>query len=123
MTDELKPCWHCGGEVFINDYGCFECKKCGMVARMPMSKQEKANAENGLMIGNFDYEHNVKAWNTRAERTCKVLCDSRPNGAEGLGRFGICSECGGKIETVDQFSKRYEEPDVFCRKCGARVEA
>lgn len=55
------------------------------------------------------------------ERTCHIVCAKRPNGAEGLGIFGICSECGGKMETVDMFSQEFEKADAFCRTCGAKV--
>lgn len=55
------------------------------------------------------------------ERTCHCIQAKRPNGAEGLGVFGICDECGGKLETTDAGSKSWERPDAFCRTCGAKV--
>jgi DNA-directed RNA polymerase subunit RPC12/RpoP len=58
------------------------------------------------------------------ERTCHVLNPHRPNGCEGLGVFGKCSECGGEIETVDEHDRvqnPWKRPDTFCKWCGARV--
>lgn len=58
------------------------------------------------------------------ERTCHVLNPRRPNGCEGLGVFGECSECGGQIETTDVHDRAqnpWKRPDAFCKGCGARV--
>lgn len=58
------------------------------------------------------------------ERTCHVLNPHRPNGCEGLGVFGECSECGGEIETVDEHDRAqnpWKRADAFCKGCGARV--
>ena len=71
--------------------------------------------ENGVVFGDSATIH---------ERTCHVLNPHRPNGCEGLGVFGECSECGGEIETVDEHDRAqnpWKRADAFCKGCGARV--
>lgn len=96
MSIELKPCPFCGGEAesVINEYlrgfTYIECHECG--ARGSTSKERQA----------------IKAWNTRAERTCRM---NRYNSA-----VWACSECGrGYMESL------LPEVGEYCMGCGAKV--
>ena len=98
---ELKPCPFCGGEA-IEKRTCaaynikYEvvCTKCGC-------KTFKTVASPSHII----------AWNTRAERTCRI--EMYPLGLhEEDGEAPICSECRVTID----------EDVYYCPNCGARVE-
>lgn len=107
---ELKPCPFCGGDVFINDCFCFECKKCGAITRFPLSEREQKNADAGLVLNNFDREYNYDRWNARYESTCRI---EKVN--DGLTRgWWHCLVCDGYIPAPDDIS--------FCPYCGARIE-
>lgn len=119
--EELKPCPFCGGAAGVDKMNfCFEdtgeyamsafvvscsafvvsCRVCGMKTAQYRT-EEKA----------------VKAWNRRAERTCRIVVDHGRHGPEP--RFDgdvwtvhdACSECGWPIG----------RKDAYCSHCGARV--
>lgn len=109
MVDELKPCPFCGGEamegpVFVTgkpsgDIGWVGCVPCGVFVSYTHSESGRREA--------------MRAWNTRAERTCRIdgvrgggncgtttyrlSCGHAAVMPEGT-RFGHCPECGAKIE-------------------------
>lgn len=99
MSETLKPCPFCGGEVFmsVSDYGDthywrVHCNggKCPFYVSAVFYTEAEA----------------VKAWNTRAERTCR-------NSADAPSIFR-CSEC--QLAEFD-FGKWN-----YCPNCGARIE-
>lgn len=105
MHSELKPCPFCGGEasnVWIpyiggGGYGnVIECDDCW------------------AKTGYYDTEAEaIKAWNTRAERTCK--------GESDLSEW-VCSECQCWIPTgiTPENSERVSAWN-FCPHCGAKA--
>lgn len=110
---ELKPCPFCGGEPdeYEGEYGNgIYCMKCGaMVGEL---------IHLGFNIAErVSYEQAAKAWNTRAERTCRMT------------DRGECSECGAYIvrawTEVHDFNGDMKRIDLrshnYCPNCGARV--
>lgn len=106
--DELKPCPFCGGEAEIltaesmhggNLYGVM-CDCCAGRADVYDTEAEA-----------------IEAWNTRAERTCRMT------------DRGECSECGAYIvrawTEVHDFNGDMKRIDLrshnYCSNCGARV--
>lgn len=96
MNSELKPCPFCGGEAGLvidepfKGFTFVECHECG--SRGSISKERQA----------------IKAWNTRAERTCYNTWL-----VELTGRLRFqCSEC--KAVSL-------EIAPLYCPVCGAKV--
>lgn len=112
---ELKPCPFCGGEdIHIGwtdfDSGVIfvECETCGMYCE---PKDCYANEPKA-----------IAAWNTRAERTCKVeklVEGTTPDGYQAY--VWHCLSCGGKMFGGD-YALYGHVPPRFCSHCGARVE-
>lgn len=105
---ELKPCPFCGGKprTAVMDYGDMQYWRiyCDTInCAMCMSSVYHSEAEA------------IKAWNTRAERTCHIVKASRKyvlsDGTE-LFEDG-CSECNEYLG----------EDDNYCPNCGRKVEA
>ena len=102
---KLLPCYFCGGEAKVCEsgingkmkvYGLVEHKDgCFFLADGLPTKYQH------IMESDFD------AWNTRAERTCKMK----------LTTVGYaCSEC----HSVDWHTKSKPKPN-YCPNCGAKV--
>ena len=104
--EELKPCPFCGGEaILLEDWkdGNFivGCANNDCIAR-PSGIPSFDNAEQA-----------VKAWNTRAERTCKKRNHDTDN---YYMRCCSCSLCNsGWFEDI------YDKPFSYCPHCGAKV--
>lgn len=97
---ELKPCPFCGGEAELvidepfRGFTFVECHECG--ARGSISKEREA----------------IKAWNTRAERTCRNLYEP------GLFK---CSECGAFSMQKIVYRDGTPATPKCCPWCGAKV--
>lgn len=105
---ELKPCPCCGPKAFITpSIKCdpqagkhcwtaeLRCHECGLnISRTAATEQEAL------------YEA-IKAWNTRAERTCKPKWKRDSQGYLTL----VCDMCHKPIDYTDN----------FCAECGAKV--
>ena len=102
---KLLPCPFCGGEAQVartaTGYWAAYCEE-------PMCGR----------VGNFKTEAEaIAAWNTRAERTCRMT------------DRGECSECGAYIvrawTEVHDFNGDMKRIDLrshnYCSNCGARV--
>lgn len=91
MSDELKPCPFCGGEVGWRN-GAIQCDRCRL----------------SLRVGSYELTNNT--WNTRAERTCLVerIIDNGPY----MEDFVVELSCG-HVDNGDI-------PE-YCRECGAKV--
>lgn len=111
LMGDLLPCPFCGGEPdeYEGEYGNgIYCMECGAMVGEPIHL--------GFDIAErVSYEQAVEAWNTRAERTCKLV---RHGSLANMPSFVCwsCSECGfgwHHSENDNQFS--------YCPNCGAMV--
>lgn len=99
---ELKPCPFCGGEAEFHIYG----RSCNVVC---------SRCQIGTRLEHIDeYEVAIDAWNTRAERTCRMEWDEDGEGDElyPVGHV-TCSACDAWLYAVNTMR--------FCPECGARV--
>lgn len=120
MNDELKPCPFCGEKVAWREYSLFakriaidkglplvpmiRCESCGaMVSFDPIEDPEP----------NYKKEAAGTLWNTRAERTCKMIT----NGDADFAATLACSVCGN-VESVYAISA---DEFNYCPNCGAKV--
>ena len=92
MSEELKTCPFCGGDKKHMD-DCY----------IPMLIEY---VERKQLLDPDDEEKLEKAWNTRAERTCKYESTNRCT--------WVCTSCGMEVETR-HFGYNY------CPNCGAKV--
>lgn len=103
MMSELKPCPFCGARGSVEEEGpiggyAARCGNCG--------SQTPIYLRADLAI---------KAWNTRAERTCTF----EPESSGLLGQYK-CSSCN---DTVHVASLKVLKRLHYCPNCGARVDA
>lgn len=119
---ELRACPFCGGEAHAlqgrNDtmwrVGCDDCDCLGF---------------SGLGWLYETDDDAARAWNRRAERTCRISERKQRLGQTQIGVEKSCSECGFMFG----FEKHYErlfagmvldevDPPNYCPNCGARLE-
>lgn len=102
---ELKPCPFCGGDAKLMEmrYGDGRYSVFGVFCQ-----NDSGAVQHGHFIDNYATEAEaVDAWNTRAERTCRIERRDCGDGVAGT----YCSECGNHAD----------EDDCYCPTCGARV--
>jgi len=114
---ELKPCPFCGGEaelvwnVIGGFVGCFneECPVGPSTGTFAVGDEWKSEAEAE--------PHIIDAWNTRAERTCRLITAENVEGFEWPmpGRVE-CSACG-----AEWFPENDKSRFNYCPNCGAKV--
>lgn len=109
---ELLPCPFCGGEAEkltssdgFTSIGCLRC-----------------NPIFGVMIQRSSEAEAIAAWNTRAERTCRIVKTWSDSDYMDGWRYR-CSECGCFIPVNERDP---ETGDVisaanYCPNCGAKV--
>lgn len=105
--DKLKPCPFCGGEAMkmtssdgFTSIGCLEC-----------------NPVFGVMVQAMTEAEAIKAWNTRAERTCTI---------EHRRDEYVCTACGNAVGDDDPWSENFVNGNAvemwaYCPHCGAKV--
>ena len=103
MNRELKLCPFCGGEA--NAVRSSVAGVCAVVCNCASHVFYGAEADMGKTIA---------AWNTRAERTCRMEWDEDSDGEElyPVGHV-TCSACGAWLYAVNTMR--------FCPNCGAKV--
>lgn len=102
MSEELKPCPFCGGEALFETYGG---TACAVVCQTCHCGTATARLYDGMEA--------VKAWNRRAERTCRMEYNERWSHDEYYPTECYnCSECGHMT---------YDGVPTFCPNCGAKV--
>ena len=127
MSDKLKPCPFCGGEVTLEKYTnptyctdsegntfwrdepdgwMIECKNHGW---RKDAKGVDVAADVALYSWGTSEENKrelIEAWNTRAERTCRYESTNRCT--------WVCTSCGREVEIL-HYGYNY------CPNCGAKV--
>ncbi len=113
MSDELKPCPFCKGEMDyrISNFGVslllFECHDCGATVSF-----NEGICNYAASVG--DYTPSFTAFNQRAERTCKFTANEHEN--------GVCSDCGFEADMYDGWDPfALEYTNKRCPECGAKV--
>lgn len=109
MSEELKPCPFCGGEALFETYGG---TACAVVCQTCHCGTATARLYDGMEA--------VKAWNRRAERTCRDI--------DHMGDAIKCSECGETtlntlywVDLDNGLSTVTSHRPRFCSNCGAKV--
>lgn len=116
---ELKPCPFCGGEAFVNDDPTGNGGKPHMSGNVGLGRLWSVECDECGADAGFwqDRDVAIDAWNTRAERTCRMT------------DRGECSECGAYIvrawTEVHDFNGDMKRIDLrshnFCPNCGRKV--
>lgn len=129
--EELKPCPFCGEPPKINEYHGSAIPEYSVDC---MNDNCPAYAGSSLKETK---EETIEAWNTRAERTCKVepFYFAKPKTIEDIqaGLFLRCSECHASIDkhkaSVRITERRDGDIEVevvgteinYCPNCGAKA--
>ena len=102
---KLKPCPFCGGEATFHTYG----RTCNVVCD---------DCLIGTRLEHIDeYEVAIDAWNTRAERTCRMELVDIIGGIRHVRR---CEECEAELSNDLSAIEGAWLPN-YCPNCGARV--
>ena len=99
--DKLKPCPFCGGTQDENGTIDHD-ERCFVILFM-----------DDLLTGTVSKKEIEKAWNTRAERTCRVDGGYTYGERDELRAWAL--SCGHEFDWND------EEPPKYCPSCGAKV--
>ena len=106
MTD-LLPCPFCGDEAedYDSDFGNgIYCTGCGAMVGEPIHLDYRVDER-------ITYEQAAAAWNTRAERTCRITSEEYD---DLLDVFTTHFSCGHSKSGRAEFFN-------YCPNCGARV--
>lgn len=121
MSDELKPCPHCGGEAMLipaDDESPAEvycsCCWCSVIKSDTAGAIAAWNARAAVDDEQFSRAvHDGRAW--QVVRTCENVLDHSPCAFE-------CSECGFSVRTVTDGPADWQTPFWrHCPNCGAKV--
>ena len=131
MSEKLKPCPFCGGEVSVvvlDEEGNVRDEEYERDPYSGLSYAVSHDDPNGACpIATYDdplpwlYDSRdsvAHVWNRRAGRTCRVEC--YPPGYEDNLHYEVCSECG-TILTASRPGERHAARACYCPHCGARV--
>lgn len=127
MNEKLKPCPFCGvpeSEDTVN----FDHHKDDCYLKMGLSNVV-VTAANALidtkLEPRFSTEQLYKAWNTRAERTCKILRVETGEPAEYDCDEVIwhCESCHEEVAiyAYNENGDTWADKPAFCPNCGAKV--
>ena len=129
---ELLPCPFCGGEAEMltaeSMYGgylfgimCNDCRSRGDVYDTEAEAIAAWNSRadyHGYEQAAIEAWESIKAWNSRAERTCEFSIKDNMNETEGMGDVWIeCSACNC---VFDFYADEWLMKMSYCPSCGAR---
>lgn len=104
-NSELKPCPFCGGEAEIVSNRFVKCKDC--------------RSRTWTLFPTLD--ESIKAWNTRAERTCNPYVKAFKIGENFVEYQAIC-DCGYPVGVDGTPNlEDFEHIENYCGGCGAKV--
>lgn len=104
---ELKPCPFCGEPMELRDYPWLDGTPCYEWRHVDVLRATRKRCP--IEMAGYDTEEEaIEAWNTRAERTCKLV----PGKMHYGDRRPKCSECGQSMG-----DRRWK----YCPNCGSRV--
>lgn len=111
---KLKPCPFCGSEAELTiyyDFYRFHCPDPECEAHLP-----DGVVVNGIGNWHPSIPDAKDAWNTRAERMCKLICHEVeiPDSLKEKGVEVLVFEC-------DQCGERMFSDYNYCPNCGAKV--
>ena len=123
MSDEttLLPCPFCGGEAFVNDDPTGNGGQPHMSGNVGLGRLWSVECDECGADGGFWQEREVaiEAWNTRTERTCHIVKETKTLRSFAHGEVEVtderCSECNGFMDVCCGVIRNY------CPKCGAKV--
>lgn len=107
---DLLPCPFCGGEALNVEWVTSHDERGWAVA----CKNPECLMNQGARILRTEAEA-AEAWNRRAERTCRAICDGDDSGHEFAGESWHCSNCGHEMDEYEA------KCGAYCIKCGAKV--
>lgn len=110
MNIELKPCPFCGGEATVSSY-TYSTLGGGYVQFKVECERHDCPAQPTVDWHYWSEAEAAEAWNTRAERTCRI---ERRESMWG-GYTEHCSECGADLGCDTRNRQHY------CPNCGAKV--
>ena len=128
-SDLLLDCPFCGGRPWVHVYEldetCVEARVvCGgcHVSTARKHQSWKVSYEGDDLTRTLAIGRAVSAWNRRAGRTCRNVCEWNTSGTFHF----TCSECGAEVCCDDWgespvFVGDYKEPLRYCPSCGAKV--
>lgn len=105
MMSELLPCPFCGSETYLyeaKDYYALGCENIGCHGNWTHSRVYETKEEA------------IEAWNTRAERTCRIVENERYSDMYD-GPIVSCTQCEAPLPKI------FTGPYNFCPNCGAKV--
>ena len=116
---KLLPCPFCGGEAeyytYEQEHDLYDSNTLGFLETYETTEHYVGCKECLAMVGTFvTKKQAVKAWNTRAERTCHFDQTDKIPTTSGMIRVWECSNCGRECEELNGV---YE----YCPHCKAKV--
>ena len=129
---ELLSCPFCGGEAetltaesmyggYLFGIMCNDCRSRGDVYDTEAEAIAAWNSRadyHGYEQAAIEAWESIKAWNSRAERTCEFSIKDNMNETEGMGDVWIeCSACNC---VFDFYADEWLMKMSYCPSCGAR---
>lgn len=114
MSIELKPCPFCGGEPIMSSY-TYSLSGAGIQYKVECERHN-CPAQPTVDWHYWTAEEAAEAWNTRAERTCRMDYVGYIGTEESRASIYQCSKCNMRY-----MSANVPDPGEYCMACGAKV--
>lgn len=132
--DDLRECPFCGGEAetltaesmhggYLFGVMCSDCRSRGDVYTTEAEAIAAWNSRadyHGYEQAAIEAWESIKAWNSRAERTCAMIPSfTKPATLDDCQEF-CCSACG-EYMVLQQFQGCADDVPNYCPNCGCKV--